>query len=111
MAEIATIPAASPSRPSMKLTALIVATTTRIVSRVDSSGVSPSVPPPGQGSQSSWVPVATRIAPAPIWATSCRIADRPQRSSMIPTTTSSAPASRRPGTIPVWAKPLRNGGS
>ncbi len=49
IAAIQTIPAARPSRPSMKLTALIVATTTRMVSTTDSFWVRLNRPLCGSG--------------------------------------------------------------
>ena len=53
-AAMPTMPAASPSRPSTKLTALIVTTTTSTV-RPTSTGVGSTVTP-NSGSESSWIP-------------------------------------------------------
>ncbi len=49
-AAIPTMPAASPSRPSTKFTALIVMTTIATVSSVPWSGVSATMPTVGTGS-------------------------------------------------------------
>ena len=108
---MATIPAASPSRPSMKLTALIVATTTRIVSTMDWSGVADKILPPGSGTQPSSVPVATRIAPAATWPANLLIGLSPHRSSTIPMATIRPQASSSPCAIRVPAKTLFRGGS
>ena len=49
VAPIAITPAASPSRPSMKFTALIVRTVSRIVSGMATSRLSTTVPLPPHG--------------------------------------------------------------
>ena len=96
---MATMPAASPSSPSMKFTALIVITTSRMVRISPSCGGSTNTPPLGSGTQESTTWLQTRMAPAATWAASLLIAPIPHRSSMMPVTTSTPPASSRPGTV------------
>src|ERR1019366_353577 len=95
-AATATMPAASPSRPSMKLIALMVITTIRMVSVTLRSGSSGNSPPLGVGSQGSAWPLQTRMPAAATWAASLLTAPRPHRSSTHPTTTTNQPASYRP---------------
>src|ERR1022692_137189 len=129
-AATATMPAASPSRPSMKLMALMVITTSRMVSvtlRSGSSGTPPprgpalsgtltillvvrsgssgNTPPLGVGSQGSAWPLQTRMPAAATWAASLLTAPRPHRSSTNPTTTTNPPASSSPAAVldpAVW---------
>src|SRR6266487_439933 len=111
MAAMQTIPAARPSRPSMKFTALMVATTTRIVSTIDSFGVRLNRWSCGSGKLDSWAPLATRIPPAATWPASLPSAFIPQRSSIMPITTIRPPASSRPLTRPLPGNTLRSGTS
>src|SRR5579875_1024806 len=100
-----TIPAASPSRPSMKLTALMVTTTTRMVSTVPWFGSRISVSPPGSGTQFSSAPLQTRIAPAATCPASLLTGPSPHRSSTTPTATMSPPAT----SPPYMARPPSSG--
>src|ERR1039457_5834502 len=80
-AATATMPAASPSRPSMKLIALMVITTIRMVSVTLRSGSSGNSPPLGVGSQGSAWPLQTRMPAAATWAASLLTAPRPPRAA------------------------------
>ena len=93
----------------MKLTALMVATTTRMVSAVAWSWVKIRVPPPGSGSQLTWAPLQTTTAPAATWPASLLAGFRPHRSSTKPTTTMSPPASSRPDATRLPANTVRSG--
>ena len=93
----------------MKLTALMVTTTTRMVSAVAWSGVRASVPPPGSGSQLTSAPLQTSTPPAATWPASLEIGFRPHRSSAKPTSTMSPPASSSPAAIRLSTKTLRSG--
>ena len=92
-------PAARPSRPSMKFTALIVMTTIRIVRVKLRSGSSRNVSLPGNGIHGRYAPLHTRMPPAAICPASLLIAPIPNRSSTIPMSTSRPPASSSPVTV------------
>src|SRR5438105_4144121 len=64
------MPAARPSRPSMKLIALMVITTSRMVSVTLRSGSSENTPPPGVGTQGRAWPLHTRMPAAATWPAS-----------------------------------------
>src|ERR1700732_4398984 len=101
------MPAARPSRPSMKLIALIVITTSKMVRGRLRPGSSETTPPLGVGSQGSDWPLQTRMPAAATCPASLLIALSPHRSSMNPTTTTNAPASSSP--IAVFDPAARNG--
>ena len=92
-----TMPAARPSRPSTKLTALMVITTSATVSSVDWIGVRATVPIPGTGSHRMVRPWRT-ITPAAIICTPSLIrASTPHLSSRTPSSQiSPAPDEQRP---------------
>ena len=83
----------------MKLIALMVITTIKMVSVRLRSGSSENTPPPGVGSQGSDCPLQTRMPAAATWAASLLTAPRPHRSSMKPTTTARPPASSSPAAV------------
>ena len=95
----------------MKLTALMVITTTRMVTAICWSLVRPSVVPWGAGSQVTSAPLHTRITPAATCPASLLIAPMPQRSSTKPMTTTRPPASSRPLAMSVSANTLLREGS
>src|ERR1700722_14171087 len=98
-AATATMPAASPSRPSMKLIALMVTTTIRMVSVTLRSGSSGKNPPLGVGSQGSAWPLHTKMPAAATWPASLLIALSPHLSSTNPTSTTNPPASSSPASV------------
>ncbi|SKY07600.1 Uncharacterised protein [Mycobacteroides abscessus subsp. abscessus] len=93
-AEMSPSPAARPSSPSMKLTALMVATVITTVSNPDWKGSRTMVPmfPNGTGTCSQLTPITTMTPAAVSCPTNFVNASRPHRSSMIPTMTMTAPA-------------------
>ena len=106
-------PAASPSRPSTKFIALTVATVTAIVSNPAWSGSSTTVPmsPNGTYSRYQLTPMITRTPAAVSWPTNLVKASIPQRSSMIPTSTMTPPATTTAFMSSVYAKPLVRAGN
>ena len=86
-----TTPAASPSSPSMKLTALITMTMNETVSTTDQSWPRIKVPWPGIGSHSSCTPCNTMTDAARICPASLVTASRLKRSSRAPNTKTTPP--------------------
>src|SRR3954467_3547630 len=91
---MAETPAASPSRPSMKLSALTVSTVSRIVSGTPTSGPSETVPmsATGRNTNASCTPSSTITPAAAIWPVSLVSASRPNLSSRTPSRQISPPA-------------------
>ena len=83
----------------MKLIALMVTTTMKMVSVTLRSGSSGNTPPLGIGSQGSAWPLQTRMPAAATWPASLLIALSPHRSSTNPTTTTRPPASSSPASV------------
>ena len=77
-----TIPAAKPSRPSTKFTALTVSTTIKTVSNTLASGSSSKVP--SIGSHNTWMPRSAMEPAANTWPTNFVGASSPHRSSARP---------------------------
>src|SRR5579859_7760970 len=106
------MPAARPSMPSMKLTALMVMTTSRMVNVTLRSGSSEKICPFGVGSHGSDSPLHTRMPAAATCPASWLMALSPHRSSMKPTTASSPPASSSPSWVrepAAWNGDCMNG--
>ncbi len=83
-AAMQTMPAARPSRPSTKFTALMVITTRATVSSVPCIGVSETVPTPGTGMKRIVRPCSTITPAAIIWPPSLTRASTPHLSSSTP---------------------------
>ena len=83
----------------MKLIALIVTTTSRMVSVTLRSGSSENTPPFGSGSQGSAWPLQTRMPAAATCPASLLIALSPHRSSAKPMSTTRPPASSSPASL------------
>src|SRR5919199_6064482 len=98
---MAETPAARPSRPSMKFSALTVSTVSRIVAGTPTSGPSERVPmsATGRNRNASCTPSSTITPAAAIWPVSLVSASRPKRSSRTPSRQISPPATR---TAMVW---------
>ena len=80
-AAMATVPAARPSSPSMRLTAFVIATTQRTVSGTPRSGPSERIPWPGNQNHSSWTPSRMRMPAASTCPDTFAAAEVPRRSS------------------------------
>ncbi|SII66448.1 Uncharacterised protein [Mycobacteroides abscessus subsp. abscessus] len=105
---IATTPAARPSRPSTKFTALIVTRTTRMVMMIDIRG-EPMITPP-KGIESRATPLIAMKPAASACPASFVIQCRSQMSSMTPRMHSSAAAPATPMIGPMSTKiRARNG--
>src|SRR5450432_4683600 len=105
-----TTPAARPSRPSMKLTALITTTMNVTVRITDHCWPRISVPEPGIGSQSNCTPCNTMTDAARIWPASFVTASRLNRSSRAPmTNTTPPPSSSARGSEKRWLTTCRVG--
>ena len=105
---MATTPAASPSRPSTKFTALIVTSTTKMVMMIDIRG-EPMITPP-KGIDSRATPLMAMNPAARACPASLVIQWRSQMSSMIPSTHRTVAAPAMPMMGPISEKILcRNG--
>src|SRR3954452_8992090 len=98
---MAETPAARPSRPSMKFSALTVRTVSRMVSGTPTAGPSEMVPmsATGRNRKASCTPSSTITPAAAIWPVSLVSASRPNRSSSTPSRQISPPAA---STAMVW---------
>lgn len=103
-----TMPEARPSRPSTKLTALMVITTSATVSRVPCHWVSATVPTPGMGSHRIVRPWMTMTAAAIICPPSLISASISNLSSRTPISQiSAAPESSALGSLESSKTPFR----
>src|SRR4051812_4916380 len=101
---MATIPAASPSRPSMRFTAFTIATTQITVRGTARSEPRTSRPCPGKKKYRSWTPNRTSSPAAMIWPASFTGAAVPRMSSYTPMATTTAHAT----STPVGSSEVRN---
>ena len=99
---MASTPAASPSRPSTKFTALIMTITTSTVTAREN--VEEPMVRPNTGSENSTTPFQAMNPAASTWPASLVTQSRSHRSSATPSAVSSAAAPRMPQAWEEWVK-------